>query len=85
MPCRTTPTIAVPDLPSGYGFGAAIPVFSGDIAFCCKTPPFPFATPPVTLGAGVQVPAPILALAAAGKRTLFAWVRQRQIKCPRDP
>lgn len=84
MPCLKLPPIELPEFPEGVGFGAALAPISFDAELCCKKAAFPYATPPIALGVGVQIPPPILVIVAKARAAVIALSRKLEVKCPRE-
>jgi hypothetical protein len=84
MPCLKAPTISLPALPSGFGFGLELPGASFDPKLCCKLLPFPIVTPPLPLTVGVPIPPAVVAAIATARATLLAYIDQLQVDCPME-
>jgi|GEM_PF-6987722 len=82
MACIKFPSIPLPTLPTGFGFGVTLPPIVFNANLCCKVLPFPIATPPIPLSVGVQIPPAILAAVSQATQVLLAYVDQLQINCP---
>jgi len=82
LSCLAAPSIPLPTLPSGFGFGATTPPIDFAPEICCKILPFPIAIPPIPLGVGIPIPAAVLAAIAEAETVLLAYIDKLQIDCP---
>lgn len=83
MPCITTPTLPIPQLPAPLSISIELPIPSISIGLCCKLPIPPIPIPPIPLPAVVLNPA-IIATLNAYIRTAVEYISSIPLNCPLD-
>jgi hypothetical protein len=83
MPCITTPTLPVPQLPSPLSLALTLPSLSVSVGFCCKLPIPPVAIPPIPLPALVLNPA-VIAVLNGYIKAAVEYVSAIPFECPLD-
>lgn len=84
MPCITTPTLPVPQLPAPLSLALpTLPGISVDVPFCCKLPLPPVAIPPIPLPAILLNPAVIATLNGYIKAAV-EYISAIPFECPLD-
>jgi len=83
MACIQAPVPSVPDLPTGIGIEAPLPVLpSFDATFCCKL--FSIPIPPLPPFLALAVPIPIMIAINETKDQVLDVLRQLAFECPRE-
>lgn len=83
MACIQAPVPSVPDLPTGIGIEAPLPVLpSFDATFCCKL--FQIPLPPLPPFLAVAVPIPIMVAINVAKEGVLNYLRCLTFECPRE-
>lgn len=83
MACVPLPKVEAPTLPSPLTIHPSVPELSFDPALCCKVLPFPLATPPIPLPAGVLNPAVFVIINQAMSK-VTTYLNSFEIPCPKE-
>lgn len=83
MPCITTPTLPIPQLPAPLSIAIELPIPSLSLGFCCKLPVPPIPTPPIALPAILLNPA-VIGLLNGYIKTAVEYISAIPVDCPLD-